>query len=144
MNRIGSFQGRYVSLETTFFSHDKKYGSVSIEVLEVLSPESMEDVFRIPEDASRGALILHMSRAITGAHRLSGESPRYPQEAKAEGLHGLVDLQADIGTDGSVGNLEVISGPKLLVDASLAAAKTWKYSPGPAQWETCNHKNRAS
>ena len=53
--------------------------------------------------------------------------PTYPPEAKQARIQGVVKLQATIGKDGSIQNLEVISGHPLLVPAALEAVRQWVY-----------------
>ena len=55
--------------------------------------------------------------------------PQYPPEARASHLEGVVELQVVIGTDGTVQQARVLSGPEALVDASLDAVKQWRYEP---------------
>lgn len=54
-------------------------------------------------------------------------NPTYPPEAKAARIQGIVKLRAVIGKDGSVENLEVLSGHPLLVPAAIDAVRTWRY-----------------
>lgn len=58
---------------------------------------------------------------------ISQPHPVYPPDAKAARIQGVVKLQATIGKDGTVQNLEVISGHPLLVQAALDAVKQWVY-----------------
>ena len=53
--------------------------------------------------------------------------PVYPAEAKQARIQGVVKLSAVIGTDGTVQQLEVISGHPLFVPSSLDAVKQWVY-----------------
>lgn len=55
--------------------------------------------------------------------------PSYPPLAKQARIQGVVHLQALIGADGRVQNLQVVSGHPLLVQAALDAVKTWTYQP---------------
>jgi protein TonB len=55
-------------------------------------------------------------------------TPLYPQEAKDKRIQGTVTLEATIGRDGKVENLQVLSGDPLLAAASLEAVKNWQYS----------------
>jgi TonB family protein len=55
--------------------------------------------------------------------------PVYPQEAKEARIQGVVKLMAVIAKDGTIQNLEVLSGHPILVPASLDAVKQWVYSP---------------
>jgi TonB family protein len=55
--------------------------------------------------------------------------PEYPPLAKAARVQGTVKFEAVINKDGTVQNLELISGPPLLVAASMAAVRQWIYQP---------------
>jgi TonB family protein len=53
----------------------------------------------------------------------------YPPEAKKAHVEGVVKLSAIIAKDGTVQNLEVISGDPALVQAALDAVEQWIYQP---------------
>lgn len=55
--------------------------------------------------------------------------PVYPIIAKVKRVQGDVFLQAKIGKDGRIVDLEALCGPAELVPASLDAVKQWRYSP---------------
>jgi periplasmic protein TonB len=55
--------------------------------------------------------------------------PQYPAIAKAAHQEGTVVLQAMISKAGTIGNLQVVSGPAMLQQAALDAVKTWRYRP---------------
>jgi len=55
--------------------------------------------------------------------------PIYPQLAKAARIQGVVRLSAVIGVDGAIVNLQVLSGPPMLIPAALDAVKQWRYRP---------------
>ena len=55
--------------------------------------------------------------------------PVYPHIAKAAGVQGDVILQAVIGRDGSIEQLQTVSGHPLLVPAALDAVRQWRYRP---------------
>jgi peptidyl-prolyl cis-trans isomerase A (cyclophilin A) len=56
-------------------------------------------------------------------------SPEYPMDAKKAGVSGLVELEARIGTDGTIEDLKVVAGPQPLQQAAVDAVKTWRYRP---------------
>lgn len=56
-------------------------------------------------------------------------APDYPKKARRAHVEGTVRLHAIIATDGSVKNLEVVSGDPLLVNAALKAVRQWRYQP---------------
>jgi TonB family protein len=56
-------------------------------------------------------------------------TPLYPPEAKAAGIQGTVRFTATIGQDGSIINLQLVSGHPLLVESAQDAVKQWMYKP---------------
>ncbi len=60
---------------------------------------------------------------------VSKASPVYPIDAKQAGVQGTVVLSAIIGTDGSINDLQIVSGPDLLQQAAVDAVKQWRYRP---------------
>jgi periplasmic protein TonB len=55
--------------------------------------------------------------------------PIYPVLARQAGITGVVVLHAIIAKDGSVSQLEIVSGHPLLVQAALDAVRQWRYQP---------------
>jgi periplasmic protein TonB len=55
--------------------------------------------------------------------------PLYPPIAIAARVEGVVLLKAIIAKDGTIQNMQVISGPAMLVPAAEAAVKQWRYRP---------------
>ncbi len=55
--------------------------------------------------------------------------PQYPPLAKQARISGTVQLTGVIAKDGSIEQLQVISGNPLLVPAAVAAVKQWLYEP---------------
>lgn len=49
--------------------------------------------------------------------------PKYPDEARLQHVQGTVILDVQIGTDGKVQDMQVVSGPPLLAQASTDAIK---------------------
>lgn len=56
-------------------------------------------------------------------------APVYPPIAKAAHVQGVVILHALISKTGEIENLQVISGPPMLVGAAEDAVRQWKYRP---------------
>lgn len=56
-------------------------------------------------------------------------APVYPPIARAAQVQGTVVLHGIIATDGSVKQLELVSGPPLLVQAAIDAVQQWRYRP---------------
>jgi protein TonB len=55
--------------------------------------------------------------------------PVYPPLAKQARIQGTVRFTAIIGKDGTIQNLQMVSGHPLLVEAARAAVSQWQYKP---------------
>ncbi len=57
--------------------------------------------------------------------------PDYPISARRKGIEGWVDVQFNIGVDGSVRNPVVVAAKPqdIFDDAAVSAVKNWKYNP---------------
>jgi protein TonB len=55
--------------------------------------------------------------------------PNYPPLAKAARIQGHVLLQAEISKDGTIQNLQLVSGHPMLTQAAIEAVKQWRYRP---------------
>ena len=55
--------------------------------------------------------------------------PTYPQLAKQARIQGSVVLQAEISKDGTIQNLQLISGHPMLAPAAIEAVRQWRYKP---------------
>jgi TonB family protein len=64
---------------------------------------------------------------VQQAKLLAKVNPAYPAEAKAQGIEGVVRLQAILGKDGKVEQLTVLEGPPVLAAAALEAVRQWQY-----------------
>ena len=78
-----------------------------------------------PIDAKR----ITVGGTVQQSKLLQQARPVYPPEAKAAGIQGAVRMQAIIGADGHVKNLEVLSGEPALVGAATEAVRQWVYQP---------------
>ena len=66
---------------------------------------------------------------VQQANLLSRVTPVYPSAAKEARIQGVVHLAVIIGKDGTVQNIEVVSGHPLLIGAATDAVKLWVYKP---------------
>jgi len=67
--------------------------------------------------------------AVQAAMLVNKVNPSYPPLARQTRISGTVRLHAIISKDGSVQQLEVVSGHPLLVQSALDAVRQWKYRP---------------
>lgn len=82
-----------------------------------------------PAPSSASANAVRVSPGVVAGNIINQVRPIYPPLAKMARVQGTVMLDAVIGTDGSIENLTVVSGPPLLLPAALDAVKQWKYRP---------------
>lgn len=69
---------------------------------------------------------IRVASGVQGAKLIHEVKPAYPPLAKAARISGTVRIRAVIGKDGTIRDLQLISGPPLLVEAALNAVKQWK------------------
>ena len=55
--------------------------------------------------------------------------PDYPSLARLTHTQGAVVLHAVISRQGTIENLQVVSGPPLLMKAAIDAVQRWRYRP---------------
>ena len=66
---------------------------------------------------------------VAQANLIHMVNPQYPAIAKTAHISGTILLHAIIGKDGTVQNLQYISGPPLLMQSAMDAVKQWRYKP---------------
>jgi protein TonB len=66
---------------------------------------------------------------VQAARLISQPKPIYPPLAKQARISGTVRLHAVIAKDGTVQQLEMVSGHPLLVQSALDAVRQWRYQP---------------
>jgi TonB family protein len=81
------------------------------------------------EAAPQKPMRVRISGNIMQKQIIQNAAPVYPPIARAAQVQGTVVFHAIIATDGSVEQLELVSGPPLLVRAALDAVKQWRYQP---------------
>lgn len=72
---------------------------------------------------------VRVSQGVSEGLLVKKVTPTYPAIAKQARVQGTVVLQASIGKDGSIQNLQVVKGHPLLSQAAINAVKQWKYKP---------------
>jgi TonB family protein len=82
------------------------------------------------DQASGPPKTIHVKGRIMQGQKISGDNPVYPPEARAKKIEGAVVIDATIGKDGGIENLQVVKSPdKLLSQSALDAVRTWRYRP---------------
>jgi periplasmic protein TonB len=105
--------------------------------------ENGKEVFRMPashvaasgdkgagrENASPAAEISSDSAESNVIHRVE---PEYPEAARAQNLQGKVVLKIRIQPNGTVEDVQLVSGDPVLAEAAIAAVMQWKFKPQAA------------
>ena len=67
--------------------------------------------------------------SVTAPAKVFDVAPIYPVIARSAGVDGTVILQATIGLDGRVEDVQVLRSVPLLDDAAVTAVRQWRYTP---------------
>jgi protein TonB len=66
---------------------------------------------------------------VVAANLINKITPQYPPLARQARIQGTVKLHAIIAKDGSIQELQQVSGHPLLIQAALDAVRQWRYRP---------------
>lgn len=66
---------------------------------------------------------------VMAARMVKQVQPKYPKAAKKAGITGAVLLHVIITKDGSVTEIQYVSGPEELAQSAMDAVRQWKYQP---------------
>ena len=108
-------------------------GDVSVSIVapgadfRTVSSTAMAAIAPPPPPSDPNVKRITIGGNVQQAKLVSQPKPQYPPLAKQARISGVVQLQALIGVDGSVKNLQVISGHPLLIPAALEAVQQWTY-----------------
>jgi TonB family protein len=72
---------------------------------------------------------LKISQGVSQGLLVKTVDPVYPQQARQMRLQGAVELLANVGKDGNITAVKLISGDSILARAAIDAVKQWKYKP---------------
>jgi TonB family protein len=70
-----------------------------------------------------------ISSGVAAGMLIRQTPPVYPAIAKAAGVSGTVVLHATITRNGTIKDVQVVSGSPMLQQAALDAVRTWRYKP---------------
>jgi TonB family protein len=82
-----------------------------------------------PPAAPKKIIRIRQGGNITAKMVLHKVQPKYPEEARENGIEGTVRLHAIIARDGSIAQLELVSGHPVLAKSALEAVRQWLYKP---------------
>jgi TonB family protein len=73
--------------------------------------------------------VAHVAPEVILGRLVHRVDPVYPGGAHSLGIQGSVVLHARINEEGRIADLKVLSGPKELAVAAIAAVQQWRYTP---------------
>ena len=82
-----------------------------------------------PSSTVIAAPVARAASRVVPAHLISRVSPVYPEAARRIQLTGKVVLKTTITKNGTVGNIQWVSGSELFRASAAAAVKQWRYRP---------------
>jgi len=88
---------------------------------------SSQRSFAVPAESSQAAS--HPEKNLQVGQLVNLVDPVYPPDAEQKHIEGTVRLHATIGVDGSIKDLQPLSGPPSLLPAALSAVREWRYNP---------------
>jgi TonB family protein len=82
---------------------------------------------------------LHVNPGVSKGLLVRQVRPEYSEYARHNRIQGTVTLDAHVTEQGTVGSLEVRSGPLALIEAAYSAVQQWQYRPyllnrEPVEW----------
>jgi TonB family protein len=88
----------------------------------------------LPPPPSPGSTVMppgaiRVSGNMQAANLIQKVEPVYPPLALQARIQGIVKFNATIAKDGTIANLQIISGHPMLVQSAVEAAKKWLYKP---------------
>jgi TonB family protein len=105
---------------------DKRTSSVIISL-----PEN-QALFALPAEGQASATPpgkIRVGGNVQAANLIKKETPVYPPLAKQARIQGVVRFTVTIGKDGTVQDVQLVSGHPLLVASAQAAVWQWQYKP---------------
>jgi TonB family protein len=128
-NRVGTFQQRSVVIDQTTLQGSGTVVRAHVDALESIVPNESEFAPSAELEEVNSDQAIVASGAMAGL-KIGGVPPSYPETSRKNHVSGSVILKAQIGTDGHIHSLKVISTPDAdLAIASLAAVRQWIYKP---------------
>jgi TonB family protein len=101
----------------------------SPNVRDANEPKAAADTADAASTGTEAPKRVRVAAGVTQGFIIHRVQPVYPPEARKARIQGTVILRAVIGKDGKIANLQLVSGPKELVQAAMGAVEQWRYKP---------------
>jgi TonB family protein len=124
--RVGAKQQVEVDFKLTVGGENT---TVSVTGTPAEAPPSQLPTIVVEAPASNSPRPQRVSAGVVEGNLISKVDPVYPDIAKKAHVQGSVVLRAVVAKDGTVKNLQYISGAPMLVVSAIEAVRQWKYKP---------------
>jgi TonB family protein len=126
---VARLQDHYLSRSYVLKVDDRRLLEATVDAVTAL--DASDPALSPPPDAATSdAVPIHIPSHVMQGNRVKGPVPEYPEAAKSANLTGTVAIEATIGKDGKIHNLDVVSEPgQLLMDTASKAVSKWEYKP---------------
>jgi TonB family protein len=137
-----TLNGVLVDVETTVqvnFTLDEKPPAVVVVGGNLPTEITGKPILVVPDDSSTVIPApspqlgtpqrVRVSSGVAQGLLISKMNPVYPPDARDQRVQGIVILKVNLGKEGKVDRIELISGHPLLAPAAIDAVKQWKYKP---------------
>lgn len=134
-----------LQLNITVKRTDPRFGTQAVRVVNLHREEPDTSLFDVPadykvvnengperSDAAGGTMPptrVRFGGSVQAAQLINRVQPVYPEDARSGHIQGTVRFHVIVGKDGSVVQLEVVSGHPMLVQAAMEAVRQWRYRP---------------
>jgi TonB family protein len=128
-NSIVAVAGQYVAKQIRLTQQGHPLLNVDVVSLDLLDGISDAELMP-PADASLAPpRKIRVSAGVLQGIRLSGDPPRYPDDAKQNRVQGTVVIHLVVTEAGEPTDLQIVSGPPMLQQSALDCIRTWRYKP---------------
>jgi len=120
--------GEPVEVDTTISVLYTLGGKTPKDVMESAPPPSPGDTSQ-PDASASTPGHTHIGATVAAAQLIHQVAPVYPPIAKTAHISGTVVLHVIIAQDGTIKDLQYVSGPPLLTKSAMDAVREWVYRP---------------
>ena len=141
-SNIVKVQGRYLARTIGMYDGSRRILVATVDAIDGISPAdpaltppaapviAKSSVAPTSNMAGNIPKKITISSDVARSHMITFTRPKYPMDAQAPHITGTVLLKANIGTDGGIHDLRVISAPSTsLAISALWAVSQWQYTP---------------
>jgi TonB family protein len=129
-NKIVKMQNHYLAREIVLFEGKRKILTAEVDSITTLDPADAVLTPASNASSEQADKPVPVSAGLAVGSLLKKQVPVYPQDAKDARVSGTVVLDARIGMDGAVHDLQVVSTPwPSLAASALSAVSHWEYKP---------------